>query len=170
MLLPLPQPCFLNPKNNNNYYHSLYCFLNFDWLIYLQIIVWACAFVKKRFSATDDTLSMRIGFNLVNNGLRLRQIIDLLATDKSRYFARPRPIIDYCWRLCRIWRFGAQEHWGRELLTQTQTARNTQEPPYLQPSHEPRLSEKACPSPAPAPITLNWKNSGKTYWLNNKTM
>ena len=24
---------------------------------------------------------------------RLRQIIDLLATDKSRYFARPRPII-----------------------------------------------------------------------------
>ena len=27
--------------------------------------------------------------------LRHRQIIDLLATDKSRYFARPRPIIDY---------------------------------------------------------------------------
>ena len=28
--------------------------------------------------------------------LRLRQIIDLLATDKSRYFAQPRPIIvDY---------------------------------------------------------------------------
>ena len=26
--------------------------------------------------------------------LRHRQIIDLLATDKSRYFARPRPIID----------------------------------------------------------------------------
>ena len=25
--------------------------------------------------------------------LRLRQIIDLLATDKSRYFAEPRPII-----------------------------------------------------------------------------
>ena len=25
--------------------------------------------------------------------LRLRQIIDLLATDKSRYFAPPRPII-----------------------------------------------------------------------------
>ena len=25
--------------------------------------------------------------------LRLRQIIDLLATDKSRYFAQPRPII-----------------------------------------------------------------------------
>ena len=24
---------------------------------------------------------------------RLRQIIDLLATDKSRYFAQPRPII-----------------------------------------------------------------------------
>ena len=28
--------------------------------------------------------------------LRLRQIIDLLATDKSRYFAQPRPIIVYC--------------------------------------------------------------------------
>ena len=27
--------------------------------------------------------------------LRLRQIIDLLATDKSRYFAQPRPIIVY---------------------------------------------------------------------------
>ena len=26
--------------------------------------------------------------------LRHRQIIDLLATDKSRYFAQPRPIID----------------------------------------------------------------------------
>ena len=28
--------------------------------------------------------------------LRLRQIIDLLATDKSRYFAQPRPIIVKC--------------------------------------------------------------------------
>ena len=28
--------------------------------------------------------------------LRHRQIIDLLATDKSRYFAQPRPIIDNC--------------------------------------------------------------------------
>ena len=28
--------------------------------------------------------------------LRHRQIIDLLATDKSRYFAQPRPIIVYC--------------------------------------------------------------------------
>ncbi len=33
--------------------------------------------------------------------LRHRQIIDLLATDKSRYFARPRPIIDNCWSLRR---------------------------------------------------------------------
>ena len=31
--------------------------------------------------------------------LRLRQIIDLLATDKSRYFAQPRPIIvNYSYR------------------------------------------------------------------------
>ena len=29
--------------------------------------------------------------------LRLRQIIDLLATDKSRYFAQPRPIIVNYW-------------------------------------------------------------------------
>ena len=28
--------------------------------------------------------------------LRHRQIIDPLATDKSRYFAQPRPIIVYC--------------------------------------------------------------------------
>ena len=28
-------------------------------------------------------------------GLRHRQIIDLLATDKSQYFAQPRPIIVY---------------------------------------------------------------------------
>ena len=28
--------------------------------------------------------------------LRHRQIIDLLATDKSRYFAQSRPIIVYC--------------------------------------------------------------------------
>ena len=27
----------LQVKVNNDYYHSLYCFLNFDWLIYLQI-------------------------------------------------------------------------------------------------------------------------------------
>ena len=31
----------------------------------------------------------------------LRQIIDLLATDKSRYFAQPRPIIVNC--LCQGW-------------------------------------------------------------------
>ena len=29
--------------------------------------------------------------------LRLREIIDLLATDKSRYFAQPRPIIANYW-------------------------------------------------------------------------
>ena len=29
--------------------------------------------------------------------LRPRQIIDLLATDKSRYFAQPRPIIANYW-------------------------------------------------------------------------
>ena len=28
--------------------------------------------------------------------LRHRQMIDLLATDKSRYFAQPRPISVYC--------------------------------------------------------------------------
>ena len=32
--------------------------------------------------------------------LRLRQIIDLLATDKSRYFAEPRPIIVYYFTIC----------------------------------------------------------------------
>ena len=32
-------------------------------------------------------------------GRRLRQIIDLLATDKSQYFAQPRPIIANCFCL-----------------------------------------------------------------------
>ena len=31
--------------------------------------------------------------SIICPSLRLRQIIDLLATDKSRYFAQPRPII-----------------------------------------------------------------------------
>ena len=38
--------------------------------------------------------------------LRLRQIIDLLATDKSRYFAQPRPIlVNYSYKtICaKIW-------------------------------------------------------------------
>ena len=35
--------------------------------------------------------------------LRHRQIIDLLATDKSRYFAQPRPIIDkYLFENCNL--------------------------------------------------------------------
>ena len=33
--------------------------------------------------------------------LRHRQIIDLLATDKSRYFAQSRPIIPGC-RVCKV--------------------------------------------------------------------
>ena len=47
-----------------------------------------------------NLLRMIIAFIIRSNfgsiiclGLRLRQIIDLLATDKSRYFAQPRPII-----------------------------------------------------------------------------
>ena len=35
--------------------------------------------------------------------LRLRQIIDLLATDKSRYFAQPRPIIVNCSYIVSHW-------------------------------------------------------------------
>ena len=31
--------------------------------------------------------------SIIRHSLRLRQIIDLLATDKSRYFGQPRPII-----------------------------------------------------------------------------
>ena len=34
--------------------------------------------------------------SIIYLSLRLRQIIDLLATDKSRYFAQPRPIIVNC--------------------------------------------------------------------------
>ena len=38
--------------------------------------------------------------------LRLRQIIDVLTTDKSRYFAQPRPItVNYCclFQVFRLW-------------------------------------------------------------------
>ena len=38
----------------------------------------------------DFSLSRRA---IICLSLRFRQIIDLLCTDKSRYFARPRPII-----------------------------------------------------------------------------
>ena len=41
---------------------------------------------------------------------RQRQIIDLLATDKSRYFAQPRPIIVYYHSRCFIRRF----NWPRD--------------------------------------------------------
>ena len=34
--------------------------------------------------------------SIICRSRRMRQIIDLLATDKSRYFAQPRPIIAKC--------------------------------------------------------------------------
>ena len=42
----------------------------------------------------DLSMSRR---SIICLSLRLRQIIDLLATDKSRYFAQPRPIIVNSW-------------------------------------------------------------------------
>ena len=44
----------------------------------------------------DFSVSRR---SIICLSLRLRQIIDLLATDKSRYFAQPRPIIANYWFL-----------------------------------------------------------------------
>ena len=41
----------------------------------------------------DLSMSRR---SIICLSLRLRQIIDLLATDKSQYFAQPRPIIVNC--------------------------------------------------------------------------
>ena len=38
--------------------------------------------------------------SIISLSLRLRQIIDLLATDKSPYFAQPRPIIVNSWFKC----------------------------------------------------------------------
>ena len=56
--------------------------------------------------------------------LRLRQIIDLLATDKSRYFAQPRPIIAKYWGvLCVIYRGDflpvRLKFWQKELRSLT---------------------------------------------------
>ena len=46
----------------------------------------------------DLSMSRR---SIICLSLRLRQIIDLLATDKSQYFAQPRPIIvKYVWGNC----------------------------------------------------------------------
>ena len=48
----------------------------------------------------DLSMSRR---SIICVSLRLRQIIDLLATDKSQYFAQPRPIIvNYLMFVCRI--------------------------------------------------------------------
>ena len=41
----------------------------------------------------DLSMSRR---SIIYLSLRLRQIIDLLATDKSRYFPQPRPVIANC--------------------------------------------------------------------------
>ena len=54
----------------------------------------------RRYYLLKNKLSDRMIKQLLNSVIanrrsiiRLRQIIDLLATDKSRYFAQPRPII-----------------------------------------------------------------------------
>ena len=56
-------------------------------------------FIKKQtWRSTDKTVIGAIiakcrDLSVSRKSIRLRQIIDLLATDKSRYFAQPRPII-----------------------------------------------------------------------------
>ena len=42
--------------------------------------------------------------SIICSSLRLRHIIDLIATDKSRYFAQPRSmIVNYCYCRCSWW-------------------------------------------------------------------
>ena len=64
-------------------------------------------FLKKQTRWSNDKTIIELGSRKISwfvsvsqityFSLRLRQIIDLLATDKSRYFAQPRPIIaNYC--------------------------------------------------------------------------
>ena len=48
----------------------------------------------------DSLVSRR---SIICLSLQLRQIIDLLATDKSRYFAQPRPIIANCYLFGTRW-------------------------------------------------------------------
>ena len=52
-------------------------------------------FLKKQTRWSNDKTISELGYrrSIICLSLRLRQIIDLLATDKSRYFAQPRPII-----------------------------------------------------------------------------
>ena len=50
--------------------------------------------IKLDFAKYRDLLVSRR--SIICLWLRHRQIIDLLATDKSRYFAQPRPTIVYC--------------------------------------------------------------------------
>ena len=54
--------------------------------------------------------------------LRLRQIIELLAIDKSRYFAQPRPIIDHFTVVGLVtWLLNGSEAGGDLVLIQTST-------------------------------------------------
>ena len=54
--------------------------------------------------------------------LRLRQIIELLAIDKSRYFAQPRPIIDHFTVVGLVtWPLNGSEAGGDLVLIQTST-------------------------------------------------
>ena len=55
--------------------------------------------VQKHIVLLNDKTIIELDFakSIICLCLRHRQIIDLLATDKSRYFAQPRPIIVYYW-------------------------------------------------------------------------
>ena len=96
---------------NIYHYHSLYSILDFDWLIHLQITAckyrstannWCKYFIEHAHFENASSASIkkyRSFFQNVNIArfaeLSESEIIDLLATDKSRYFAQSRPLILY---------------------------------------------------------------------------
>ena len=67
----------------------------------------------------DLSMSRR---SIICLSLRLRQIIDLLATDKSQYFAQPRPIIVNCRSCSQTLFFGG----GEATTANTSAARRLQ--------------------------------------------
>ena len=78
------------PQNDNNFWNSPQVKLLYYILGVAEGLRVGCVKVTVIAKYCDLSLSRR---SIICLSLRLRQIIDLLATDKSRYFAQPRPIV-----------------------------------------------------------------------------
>ncbi len=90
IILTLSTSCFV-------YFAAFYCYNVFHWLTAFitrgSTLLLSFVYHSRSKQYTLFTIQKPSIKSKKNLCLRHRQIIDLLATDKSRYFARPRPII-----------------------------------------------------------------------------